>query len=204
MTGRWQDGGVTTEAPKRTRAEATALTRARIMDAARELLAEKPYSEVTMAEIGSRAGIAFSAITYHFGSKRGLLVALCDEVNETFDAMTSNLGGPLRADPEMLGEVSAWFSTGTRRGVMLVAETLRDPELAEIMRGHFEGLLDATAALMDGEDAELEAQAIVAMGLGALFLKQLLPDRIDHVEAMREGTGLMLSAIAARTQPSEA
>ena len=188
--------GVTTT--KRTRAEATAATRARIMDAARDLLAEKPYSEVTMAEIGTRAGIAFSAITYHFGSKRGLLVALFDEVAESFDAMTDNLGGTLEADPATLATVSEWFAGGTRRGVMLVAEAFRDPELAEIVGDHFSGLLDVTAALLDDPQAEIEAQALVAMGLGALFLKQIMPERIDHLAALREGTALMLAGIAER------
>ena len=174
------------------------------MDSARDLLAEKPYSEVTMAEIGQRAGIAFSAITYHFGSKRGLLVALCDDVVVAFDEMIDRLAGNLSPDPKVLAEVSAWFSSGTRRGVMLVAETMRDPELAEIMRGHFTSLLDSTRALLDGEHAEIEAQALVSMGLGALFLKQLIPERIDHVAALQEGTELMLGGIEVRDRTPDA
>lgn len=192
---------MTTQAPKRTRAESTALTRARIMDAARELLAEKPYSEVTMAEIGERAGIAFSAITYHFGSKRGLLVAIFAEISQGFDALVDSLDGNLRGDAASLGEISTWFSTATRRGVMLVAETLRDPELAEIMGAYFERLLDATAGLLEGDQAEIEAQVLVSLGLGALFLKQILPERTDHLGVLGEGASLMLAGIAARDQP---
>ena len=189
---------MSTTAPKRSRAESTALTRARIMDAARELLAERPYSEVSMAEIGERAGIAFSAITYHFGSKRGLLVAIFAELTEAFDTLVDGLDGSLEGDAASLDEISSWYSTVTRRGVMLVAETLRDPELAELMGEYFARLLDTSAELFGDDHAEIEAQALISMGLGAIFLKQILPERIDHLGALGEGAALMLAGIADR------
>lgn len=49
-------------------------TRQAILDAARELFAEKGFERTTMRAVGERAGVDPALISYWFGSKEGLLL----------------------------------------------------------------------------------------------------------------------------------
>src|SRR3954466_14696426 len=57
------------------RAEATATTRRRIIEAALAQFLERWYDEVTLAGIARAAGVSQQTIVNHFGSKEGLLDA---------------------------------------------------------------------------------------------------------------------------------
>jgi AcrR family transcriptional regulator len=62
----------------RKRAEAVEATKARILDAAARLCAERFPPEVTLREIASSAGVALQTVVNHFGSKEGLIAAIMD------------------------------------------------------------------------------------------------------------------------------
>jgi AcrR family transcriptional regulator len=64
--------------------------RARILDAALAVFAERGYDAASIAEIGERAGIAKSVMYHHFGSKAGLYEAI-------LEAQTDELVGHVRA-----------------------------------------------------------------------------------------------------------
>jgi AcrR family transcriptional regulator len=53
-------------------------TKARIMTAVRELLAEGGFHEATVEEVAERAGVARATLYQHFGSRLGLVDAMCD------------------------------------------------------------------------------------------------------------------------------
>lgn len=57
-------------------------TRARIIDAVRELLAEGAFHESTVEAVAARAGVSRATLYQHFGSRLGLVDAMC----EAFDA----------------------------------------------------------------------------------------------------------------------
>src|SRR3954471_18498938 len=57
------------------RAEATAATRRRIIDAALPQFLDRFYDEVTLAGIAKAAGVSPQTIVNHFGTKEGLLDA---------------------------------------------------------------------------------------------------------------------------------
>lgn len=61
-------------------------TQTAVLDAARELFAEKGYPATSLREITRKAGVNLAAVNYHFGSKEGLLKALVreclDPINE--------------------------------------------------------------------------------------------------------------------------
>lgn len=57
-------------------------TRDRIVDAARECLLEDGYSNLSTRRIAGRAGVPLSQIHYHFGGRRGLVLALLASENE--------------------------------------------------------------------------------------------------------------------------
>jgi AcrR family transcriptional regulator len=52
-------------------------TRERILQAVRDLLAEGRFHEATVEEIAGRAGVARSTLHLHFGSRMGLVDAMC-------------------------------------------------------------------------------------------------------------------------------
>src|SRR5438270_10525152 len=50
--------------------------RRQIVSVARPLFAERPYSEVSTTDIAEAAGVTHGLLTYHFGSKRNLYLAV--------------------------------------------------------------------------------------------------------------------------------
>jgi AcrR family transcriptional regulator len=51
-----------------------------IIDAARKLFASRPYDLVTTSEIAKIAGVAYGLIAHHFENKRGLYLAVMNEI----------------------------------------------------------------------------------------------------------------------------
>jgi AcrR family transcriptional regulator len=51
-----------------------------IIDAARKLFASRPYDQVTTSEIAKNAGVAYGLIAHHFEHKRGLYLAVMNEI----------------------------------------------------------------------------------------------------------------------------
>lgn len=51
-----------------------------LIDTARKLFAQRPYDQVTTSEIAKRAGVAYGLIAHHFENKRGLYLAVMNEI----------------------------------------------------------------------------------------------------------------------------
>ena len=83
------------EVVKRSRKEAAFARRQRILDAACQMIFERGYEPVSMAEIGAAAGVSGPAIYRHFESKAEILAVLC---NQTVDRLIEFVG-PRRPDP---------------------------------------------------------------------------------------------------------
>jgi AcrR family transcriptional regulator len=60
------------------RAESTAATRARIVDAALALLLARPYDEVTLRAVAEAAGVSLPTVVRVFGSKAGMVEAVLE------------------------------------------------------------------------------------------------------------------------------
>jgi AcrR family transcriptional regulator len=108
------------DAQRRGRGESAAGARKRdpnrrqaIVDAAAELLAERGYSGVSMAEIGAKVGIAASAIYWHFPGKQDLLV-------EVFDQCLDRLRAEQAGAVERLGRTRAALEEISRLQVEFV------------------------------------------------------------------------------------
>lgn len=94
------------------RQAATDETRARILNAARELLtAEQGFTGFSMEAVARQADVARMTVYHQFGSKVGLLEALCDTLASNGGMGMEQLGHAFRrADPrEALGEYIAVF-----------------------------------------------------------------------------------------------
>ena len=72
--------GGSSQKPKRlTRREAQALTRARVLEAAAEVFAEKGFRAATIADVADRAGYTIGAVYSNFEGKDSLFTALMAE-----------------------------------------------------------------------------------------------------------------------------
>jgi AcrR family transcriptional regulator len=75
---------------RRSHAERTAETRARVMDAVVASIAEVGYQRSTAAEIARRAGVTWGAVQHHFGDKDGILMAVLGEAFDDFARLHAN------------------------------------------------------------------------------------------------------------------
>jgi AcrR family transcriptional regulator len=91
-----------------------------ILDAAVELLAERP--EASMAEIASAAGVARQTVYAHYHSREALLLAVAEraraEAVAAIDAVEPEHGPPLEALARL---VPAWWSSVQRHARVLEA-----------------------------------------------------------------------------------
>src|SRR5690242_14253964 len=53
-------------------------TRARVMDAVRELLEDGSFHESTVEQVAARAGVSRASLYQHFGSRLDLVDAICE------------------------------------------------------------------------------------------------------------------------------
>jgi AcrR family transcriptional regulator len=148
----------------------------RILAAAADLVADKGYHAVSMADIGAAAGITGSGIYRHFESKSAVLVALFDRVidgllrdEEKVVAQTDDLGQVLLR--LIAGQVE--FVVGDRVLAQVYHHEINNlPEedrrrLRRKQRLYLEEWVHVLAELRDGL-SDTEARAIVHAAIGAI------------------------------------
>jgi AcrR family transcriptional regulator len=97
------------------RAESTARTRAQIMDAVGRLLEQGTFHEASVEEIARFAGVARATLYQHFGSRLGLVEAICASFSEN-PLMVAIQASPDAPDPrealtQMIGQgIRFWDS----------------------------------------------------------------------------------------------
>jgi AcrR family transcriptional regulator len=92
------------KAPRRSHAERTAQTRARIMDAVVASVSEVGFPRTTASEIARRAGVTWGAVQHHFGGKEGILAAVLEDSFDRFAQRLSDIeveGAPLERRVEL-------------------------------------------------------------------------------------------------------
>jgi len=76
---------------RRSHAERKAETRARLIAAVVESIAETGLARTTAPEIARRAGVTWGAVQHHFGGKDGMLVAVLDDSFRRFAALMETI-----------------------------------------------------------------------------------------------------------------
>ncbi|NRN70761.1 DNA-binding transcriptional regulator, AcrR family [Kibdelosporangium sp. 4NS15] len=83
-----------------------------ILDAARDLIADKGYDGMAVSDLCAKAGLPASSIYYHFGNKLGVLAALLDR---TFGELHALFPNPSSFDDRApLDRLEAWFTAACR------------------------------------------------------------------------------------------
>ncbi len=181
--GRNYDGSVTK--PRRTQQERVAESRAKLIEAATELIAEGGYEAATAAAIGRRAGYSRSMVGARFGSREALLetvVQLAYEAPltaahsedasglERVLARLDTMGRLVDEKPELLRTIfavefqAAGNATGMTTRVAAWVDRLRADVLEAIELGRRDG------SIRTALDPEETAHAIVVEGVGSAFL----------------------------------
>ena len=84
---------------------ARAASRARILDAARSLFAQRGFAACRVADIARRAGMSPGNVYWHFDSKEAVLQAILAEGFDSLEAMTADVAeeyGPARRKLDIL------------------------------------------------------------------------------------------------------
>lgn len=109
------------------------LTRARLVESAEQLFAERGADSVSIREVNRHAGLAPSAVHYHFGSKEALLGAVIDRLgSQVNDAIAAEAKALLdRAEPPTSAELVNLVATPLLAA--LTADPVRGPRWLKIV-----------------------------------------------------------------------
>lgn len=148
-------------APRRSQAERSADTRAKLIQAAVTCLFQTGYSATTITTVAEEAGVSRGAMTHQFPAKTDLMLAVVESVFEE-DGLTYNEtvakippGDWLIALPEIMWKVISRPSGIAVMEIMLASRS--EPELGEKLR--------ALQSEIDVRSHEWSAQRILAAGL---------------------------------------
>jgi AcrR family transcriptional regulator len=122
--------------------------RKQILDAARGLFAERPFTTVSVADVAEAAGVARTLVHHYFGGIRELFLAVASEDVEGLDAVHfRGPEAPLRR--RLAHNVHTGFDiidAGRERWQAVIGQSggFGDPGLAELLRATAERSIDVT------------------------------------------------------------
>jgi AcrR family transcriptional regulator len=126
---------------RRPTTDGTGATRARIMAAVRELLDEGSFHEATVEDIAKRAGVSRATVYQHFGSRLGLVDAMCDTFAENPALVeirdTVVLEDPRAALSETIARATAFWSSEESLLRHVYGLAVIDPTAAELVERQF-------------------------------------------------------------------
>lgn len=94
-----------TRRTRRTQAERSEETRARILDAAVHVLSTRGYAGFRTAEVATQAGVSRGALTHHFPSRDELLVAVVADVFRRAGELGRTRAGAVHSVDEAIGSL---------------------------------------------------------------------------------------------------
>jgi AcrR family transcriptional regulator len=119
--------------PRRTQAERSALTRARILDAALACLAELGYAATTTTVVAERAGVSRGAQLHHFPTRDDLVAAAVRHLFADLREAFQKAFAALSPEADRVGAA-----------IDLLWEVYRDPRLAAVLELYVAGRTDAS------------------------------------------------------------
>ena len=165
--------------------------RALILRAARDLFSQRPYADVSVADIAQAAGVSPPLIVFHYGSKRSLYLAVLGAAAGAIRAGLHELPGPpsldrLRAGVVFYAEYARTHRAGflsLLRGGQDVAEAAA---LVEAFRDELTGQIHADLTALRRIPADPGAAAAAGDEAGDEAVLTMLAVRgyLGYVDAM--------------------
>jgi len=192
-------------------------TRLRILTAAKGVLMEAGYANLSTRGIAEAAGVPLSQIHYHFGSKQKLMLAVLDTENRARLARQEAMFESDKPLWEQWLQACDFFDDDLESGYVRVlmemtAAGWSNPEIAEVVSAQVQGWFDLLAdvgqraakrfgLLSPFRPEELAALAgLPFLGAEAVILLGLDDSKIAGRPALRK-IGELLRAIEERPEP---
>jgi AcrR family transcriptional regulator len=183
-------------------------TRALLLAAATDLLREEGYAATSTRAVADRAGARLSLVHYHFGSKRGLLLAVLEDLTERLLDRQRAMFGDGRSFAEQWRSACDYLREDVGSGYVRIlwelwAAGLADPELAERWRAIQRGWRELIEARLErlqterGAELPMRPRALATL-VGSLFegaeveiLAGVSEDETPHLEALEACAALI-------------
>jgi len=134
-----------------------------LLEAAKKVLRQNGHSGLSTRDVAAAAGVPLSQIHYHFGSKRGMVLALFEYLNAQLlgrqNAMFSNPALKLSEQWDLACDyLDEDIASGYVRVLQeLIAVGFADAEVAKVVRAGLIGWFELIAALARKAERELGA-----------------------------------------------
>ncbi len=186
--------------------------RERIRDAALDVLKSEGYSALTTAKVAARSGQNKALISYHFGSKQGLVAEVAQTVSETITReLLQAIGEPRDVRALARGVVEGVAALNSRdEGLArmyfdLAAQAIVEPEvrsiMAEMKAGYRAVLRQELARVSDGPASSTAAEAAavyMVACLEGLMLEQVERGETPDLDRARQMFVASVAAVVAR------
>jgi AcrR family transcriptional regulator len=173
-----------------------------LLDEARSLIAGGGLAAVTHRSVEKAAGVPHGSVTYYFGSRDGLVLALVDALADECEAMVSEIAeqtaagfaGGGRPDLDVIADgIAAWIDDHVEMHLCrleLELAAARDPRLRGRMADAarvFWRMCEPLAAATGSTDPERDGRGMATMVDGLLLDRLARPDQSHEllVEALR-------------------
>lgn len=126
-----------------------------ILAATARVMQRRSPTQLTLADVAKEAGVVPATLIQRFGTKRGLLLALCrtapDSVPQQFAAARAKHKSPLTALIELYAECTAFAPTpeAMANGLAYLQIDLTDPEFHSITLAQFLAIRRETRKLLE-------------------------------------------------------
>ena len=189
---------------RRTQAERTAESDARMTDAAIRLIVLRGAAGTHLKDVGERAGYSRGLASYRFGNKAGLFTHIIDAVGEDWrrelggavrgrhglDAILAATDAHYRFVQEAADRIRAfyvlWFdSIGPDAALKDVVAAVHERRRRDVERWITAGM--ASGNVRHDADARMIAEQFCAAIIGIVYQWLVTPDATDHICDLHEG-----------------
>jgi len=186
-------------------------TRALLLTAAADLLGEEGYAATSTRAVAERAGLQLSLVHYHFGSKRGLLIAVLESLTERLLRRQQAMFSDERSFADQWRTACDYLREDIRSGYVRIlwelwAAGLADPELAERWRATQRGWRELIEARLErlqtepGVELPMLPRALAALicslfeGAETEILAGVTEEEAPHLEALEACAAMIARA----------
>jgi AcrR family transcriptional regulator len=126
-----------------------------ILAATARVMQRRSPTQLTLADVAKEAGVVPATLIQRFGTKRGLLLAMCRtapaSVPQAFAAARARYKSPLKALVELYAQGTSFAPTpeAVANGLAYLQIDLTDPEFHAITLAQFRAIRDETKKLLD-------------------------------------------------------